>query len=151
MGLLASLLSAVFGSAKDVVSKRLSFHLHGTVSTFASFAFALPYYLLVLAVLFVVEQETFTWSLPFLGLLLLRSLTDTVAEWMKMHAFAHGDLSLVACFFSLSPLFLLFTSPLLTPDRLSVEEVLAVVLVVGGSLVLVYRPSSVSWGAQKKG
>jgi drug/metabolite transporter (DMT)-like permease len=151
MGLLAALLSTAFSSAKDLVSKRLADRLHGTISTFASFAFALPYYVVVLAVLFVLEVETFTWSLGFLALVFARSVTDTLAEWMKMHAFAHADLSLVACFFSLSPLFLLITSPLITGDPLSVPGAVAVVLVVGGSLVLVYRPSTHRWAAQKTG
>src|SRR5262249_12314538 len=64
---------------------------------------------------------------------------------------AHGDISLVASFLSLSPLFLLFTSPLITGDPLSGPGLLAVVLVVGGSLLLVYRPSAAGWAAQKKG
>jgi drug/metabolite transporter (DMT)-like permease len=151
MGLLAALLSTVFSSSKDLVSKRLAFRLHGTLSTFASFAFALPYYLLVLTVLWLLERETFAWSYTFLALVLARSVTDTMAEWLKMHAFAHADLSLVACFFSLSPLFLLVTSPLITGDALSVPGAVAVILVVGGSLLLVYRSSTHGWAAQKTG
>src|SRR5436305_623414 len=145
MGLLASLLSAVFSSSKDLISKRLAFRLDGMVSTFASFAFALPYYAVALLVLGLLDQETFTWSLAFFVLVLLRSVTDTFAEGMKMHAFAHGDISLVASFFSISPLFLLITSPLITGDRLSVAGVVAVTLVVGGSLLLVYRPRAKGW------
>jgi uncharacterized membrane protein len=90
------------------------------------------------------------WSAAFLVLVLLRSLTDTFAEGMKMHAFAHGDISVVASFFSISPLFLLITSPLITGDRLSVPGVVAVVLVVGGSLLLVYRPGAKGWAGQRK-
>jgi drug/metabolite transporter (DMT)-like permease len=151
MGVLASLLSATFSAAKDLLSKRLAFRLDGMTSTFASFAFALPYYVLLLIVLFALGYETFSWSLAFLTLVLLRSVTDTLAEGMKMYAFAHGDISVVATFFSISPLFLLITSPLITGDRLRVLETVAVILVVGGSLLLVYRPGSASWAAQKKG
>jgi drug/metabolite transporter (DMT)-like permease len=151
MGFLAALLSAVFSSSKDLLSKRLAFRLDGTVSTFASFGFALPFYILLLAVLFLLGLETFEWSLLFLVLVLLRSLTDTCAEWMKMYAFAHGDISIVATFFSLSPLFLLITSPLITRDPLGLPDVVAVVLVVGGSLLMVYRPAQTGWAAQKKG
>src|SRR5438128_5587010 len=50
MGFLAAVLSAGLSSAKDLLSKRLAFRLDGTVSTFASFFFALPYYVVVLAV-----------------------------------------------------------------------------------------------------
>jgi drug/metabolite transporter (DMT)-like permease len=151
MGFLAATLSAVLATAKDLVSKRLASLLDATVSTFASFAFALPFYAVVLAVLFFLGQETFACSLSFLVLVVLRSVTDTLAEGMKMHAFSHGDISVVASFASLSPLFLLITSPLITGDRLSLPGVAAVILVVGGSLLLVYRPTDVSWAAQKKG
>jgi drug/metabolite transporter (DMT)-like permease len=150
MGLLASLLSAVFSSAKDLMSKRLAFQLDGTTSTFASFAFALPFYVVVLAVLLLLGREVVTWSVAFLTLVFLRSVTDALAEGMKMHAFAHGDISVVATFFSISPLFLLITSPLITGDPLSVTGAVAVVLVVGGSLLLVYRPSTKGWAGQKR-
>jgi drug/metabolite transporter (DMT)-like permease len=151
VGLLAALLSAVCSSSKDLVSKKLAFRLDGTASTFASFAFALPYYLVVLAILAALGEETFSYSLGFLAVLFLRSVTDAFAEGLKMHALAHGDLSVVTTFFSLSPLFLLVTSPLLTGDPLSLPGVFAVVLVVAGSLALVYRPSEKGWASQKKG
>jgi drug/metabolite transporter (DMT)-like permease len=151
MGLVAALLSALFSSSKDLLSKRLAFRLDGTVSTFASFAFALPFYVLVLTALALLGVEIFEWSPLFLLFVLLRSTTDTFAEWMKMYAFAHGDISVVATFFSLSPLFLLITSPLITGDPLGLPEVAAVVLVVGGSLLVVYRPSKTDWAAQRKG
>ena len=88
MGLALALLSCFFATAKDLVSKRLAGQLDGTVSTFASFAFAVPYYLLVLGVLYLFGQEPFAITRAFLLLVLLRSITDTFAEWMKMYAFA---------------------------------------------------------------
>ncbi|HWG47260.1 MAG TPA: EamA family transporter [Gemmataceae bacterium] len=151
MGLLAALLSALFSSSKDLMSKRLAFRLDGTASTFASFAFALPFYVLLLAGLYLFGHEAFTYSLAFLTLVLLRSITDTFAEWMKMYALGHGDLSVVAIAFSLSPLFLLVTSPLITRVPITWAEVVAVLLVVGGSMLMVYRPSAANWTAQKKG
>jgi drug/metabolite transporter (DMT)-like permease len=151
MGLLAAFLGAFFSASKDLISKRLASRLDGTVSTFASFCFALPYYVLLLAVLFLGGEKTFTLSRAFLLLVFLRSLTDTFAEWMKMHALAQGDISVVASFFSLSPLFLLITSPLITGDTPSVVGVVAVCLVVGGGLILMYRPSTKGWAAQRKG
>src|SRR5579859_4069813 len=129
MGLLLAFVASTLATAKDLLSKRLASRLDGTASTFASFAFALPFYVVALAVLRLLGLEVFTWSLPFLGLVLLRSSTDTIAEGLKMHAFNHGDISIVATFFSLAPLFLLFTSPLITGDRLTWTEVVAVILV----------------------
>lgn len=151
MGFLAALLSTLFSSSKDLLSKRFAYKIDGTVSTFASFWFALPFYLVVLGVLYLLGVETFEWSLLFWGLVVVRSITDTFAEWMKMYAFAHGDISLVATFFSLSPLFLLITSPLITRDPLMVPDVVAVVLVVVGSLLIVYRPGHTSWAGQGRG
>jgi drug/metabolite transporter (DMT)-like permease len=151
MGILAALLSTVFATAKDLVSKRLAAQLDSLVSTFASFAFALPYYLLLLAVLFLLGREQFDFSLAFLGLVFLRSVTDTFAEGMKMYALAHGDISLVATFLSLSPLFLLIASPLLTGDPLTEVGVVAVLLVVAGSLLVVYRPNHAEGPSQTKG
>jgi drug/metabolite transporter (DMT)-like permease len=151
MGLLAALLSTLFSSGKDLMSKRLAYRLDGTVSTFASFAFALPFYAVLLAILWLLDLEVFTFSRVFLLLVLLRSLTDTFAEWMKMHAFAHGDLSLVALVLSLSPLLMLITSPLLTGDPLSVAEVVSVFLVVLGTVLMVYRPTGHKGPSQKKG
>jgi drug/metabolite transporter (DMT)-like permease len=136
MGLSLAVLSCFFATAKDLVSKRLAAQLDGTVSTFASFAFAVPYYVAVLLGLYLLGYEHWEYSLAFLGLVLLRSITDTFAEWMKMYAFAYGDISVVASFFSLSPLFLLFLSPFVTGDELSWTDGVAVLLVVAGSLLV---------------
>jgi len=150
MGFFAAALSAVFSSSKDLLSKRLALRLDGTSSTFASFAFALPFYIAALAFLHWLGLERFERSVPFLVLILLRSVTDTFAEGLKMHAFAHGDISIVATFFSLSPLLLLITSPLITGDPLHTVDVVAVVLVVAGGLLMVYRPSTAGWAAQRR-
>jgi drug/metabolite transporter (DMT)-like permease len=150
MGLIAALASAVLASAKDLVSKRLAFRLDGTTSTFASFAYALPFYVLILAVMYLMGEETFAISWAFLLLVLLRSITDTLAEWLKMSAFTHGDISLVVSFFSLSPVIMLFTSPLITGDVPSFWGSAAVVIVTIGSLLLVYRPTSAGFASQKK-
>jgi drug/metabolite transporter (DMT)-like permease len=151
MGLFLAFIATTLSTSKDLISKRLASRLDGTASTFASFAFALPYYVVLLAVLWLLGNRTFALSLPFLGLVFLRSSTDTIAEGLKMHAFNHGDISVVSTFFSLAPLFLLIASPLITDDPLTLTEALAVVLCVAGSLALVYNPKSAGWGEQKKG
>jgi drug/metabolite transporter (DMT)-like permease len=151
MGLFFSFLSALFSTSKDLLSKRLAFRMDGTTSTFTSFAYALPYYAVALGVLYLLGEEQFTLTRSFLVLVLLRSVTDTFAEGMKMHAFSHGDISIVATFFSLSPLFMLIVMPLITADVPSVAEAAAVLLVVGGSVAMVYRPSSAHWAGQQRG
>jgi drug/metabolite transporter (DMT)-like permease len=151
MGLALAIFSCVFATAKDLVSKRLAGQLDGTVSTFASFAFAVPYYVLVLGVLYLFGQEPFAITRAFLLLELLRSITDTFAEWMKMYAFAYGDISVVSSFFSLSPLFLLFLSPFITEDEPSLTAGLGVLVVVAGSLLVVRRQPAKEAVSQRKG
>jgi drug/metabolite transporter (DMT)-like permease len=141
MGILAALCSAVFSSSKDIISKKMAARIDGLASTFASFAFALPFYVVVLAVLSIAGYDIFDFSMAFWWLVLARALTDSFAEGMKMYAFAHGDISLVTLVFSLSPAFLLLLSPLLTGDELSVAGTIAVLVIVLGSMALVWRPS----------
>lgn len=136
MGISLALLCAFFSSSKDIVSKRLAARVSGSVSAAASFLFALPYYLLVLAILGALGYESFTLSSAFLGYVLLRSTTDVFAEYFKMSAFRFGDLSLVAPFLALTPFFLLITSPLVTGDRLTPLGITGVLLVLGGNLSL---------------
>jgi uncharacterized membrane protein len=136
MGILFSLVCALFSSSKDLVSKKLAFTVTGAVSAFASFTFALPYYLVLLLGLWMAGYETFALSREFLILVLLRSATDVCAEWFKMSAFRHGDISLVAPFLSLTPLFLLLTSPLITGDRPAPIAILGVLLIITGNFAL---------------
>lgn len=151
MGILLSLISAIFSTSKDVVSKRLSYDVDSTVSTFASFFFALPFYLVFMAALYLTGADSLEASSGFLILVLLRALTDTAAEWLKMAAFSHGDLSIVSLFLSMSPIFLLFTSPLITGDDLPLSGVIATLLTVVGSMIVVYRPREGERGVSTKG
>jgi drug/metabolite transporter (DMT)-like permease len=151
MGVVAAFLSAFFSGAKDLVSKRLAFQLDGNASSFASFAFALPYYILLLGGMYLLGVQPQPLTRAFLTYVVLRALTDVFAEGMKMHAIARGDISVVASFAALSPLFLLIVAPLLTDDWPSITGALAVFVVVGGGLLLVYRPSTTGWGASRAG
>ncbi len=145
----AGLFSAACAAGKDLLSKRLSFRIDGATSTFASFAFALPFYLAALTILYALGLSKFG-STIFIIFVLARAVTDTLAEGLKMYAFAHGDISIVATIFSINPLFLLILSPWITGDHLSWLGLGAMLLVTLGSLVLVYRPSSANWASQKK-
>jgi drug/metabolite transporter (DMT)-like permease len=105
---------------------------------------------LTILVLSLCGYDVFDHSLTFFALVVLRSVTDTFAEAMKMYALAYGDISVVASFFSLSPLFLLFISPWITEDSITAVGVVAVLLIVAGSLLMVYRPTGKDWAGQKK-
>jgi uncharacterized membrane protein len=150
-GISAALFSAVCATAKDIVSKRLAGDVPGRVSEFASFLFALPYYLILLAILAVLGIETFTISGSFFTFVLLRGLSDTAAEWMKMNALGASDLSFVACFLALSPVFLIITSPILTGDPISHGEIVALILVCIGTIIVAWRPGQTLAVRDKKG
>ena len=154
MGLVIAIVCAFFQSAKDLVSKKLAFSVSGVVSAFASFVFALPFYAVLLFALWAAGLESFIFSSRFIQYVVIRSITDVAAEWLKMSALRRGEISLLACFFNLGPLFLLVTSPLITGDQTSPLGVLAVVTVVAGSLITVYDPNAKGTGgfsAQKSG
>lgn len=142
MGIIAALISALFSTSKDLVSKRLSFSVDGTTSTFASFAFALPFYILLIVALYLAGLENFEIGVGFVLLVLIRSITDAAAEWLKMTALGLGEISLVVCFFSLSPVFLAVASPLITGDQLSVLGIVGLILIAAGSIVVIFRPRS---------
>jgi drug/metabolite transporter (DMT)-like permease len=150
MGIFAVFLSAVFSTSKDIVSKKLAVRIDGTASTFASFAFALPFYVAILVVLWLRDADIFSFSGMFWLLVMLRAVTDVFAEWMKMYAFAHADIAVVSIAFSMSPLCVLALTPILTSDQPSLSSAVAVVLVVAGSVAAVYRPSHPDWAKQKK-
>lgn len=139
MGILAALLSACASSAKDLVSKSLAHKVRADLSTFASFLFALPYYLAILAILWAVRGEGIILSRDFLLLVLVRGLTDVLAEGCKMRAFAVGDVSLVSGLLSLSPLILAGISPFITGDRVEFSEVIGIGVIVFGGLLLIRR------------
>lgn len=135
MGISLAFLTAFFITAKDVVSKRVSASVDGTVSTFASFVYALPFYLVALLSLWALGYEDFHLSPGFFGLVILRSISDAVAEWCKMSAFAYGELSTLSPFLSLTPLFLLPIAPYLTGDEITLRGSVGVAFVVVGCVL----------------
>ena len=139
MGILACLIGAFTFSAKDVVSKLLSVRVDGTSSTFASFAFAVPYYLLVLLIAWQLGLEDFVVGPQFAMLVVFRALTDSGAEWFKMQALASGEISLLVSFLYLSPVFVLFLAPFITGDVMSWQGMLGVCVVSSAGVVLAVR------------
>jgi drug/metabolite transporter (DMT)-like permease len=142
IGIITTLGAATLASSKDLVSKKLASVLDGTASSFASFLFALPFYVLLLTGLWLMGKESFMITTPFLILVVLRAITDSATEWFKMSAFSVGDISLVAPIIALFPIFLLVVSPIINHDQVSTSGTLAVIVAVIGSLVLVWKPST---------
>jgi uncharacterized membrane protein len=139
MGFLVALISAFCSTAKDIVSKSLATKVHADVSTFASFLFALPFYLVVMVVVSLFGVQTLSYTGSFFALVLARSITDVFAEGFKMKAFAAGDISLVTSFMALSPLILALLSPFITGDTVTTHDFIALGFIVCGSLFLIRR------------
>lgn len=139
-GLFAALSAAAFSTFKDLVSKKLASSLAGIHSAFASFLYALPYYVVVLSILYLAGAEEFVFSKTFFLYVGLRALTDAAAEWLKMKAFSLGDISYVSSFLGVTPAFVLLTSPLLTGDSIPKEGVFSILLIVVGGIIITYRP-----------
>jgi len=148
MGIIATLLAACAATAKDLVSKSVASKVNPDISTFASFLFALPFYAIILAALYLYGEPSGSLSQTFLALVLMRGISDVCAEGCKMRAFEKGDVSLVSGLLSLSPLFLTIISPFITGDVIHRSEVLGVVLIVLGGLVLVKRDRTTGKVAQ---
>ena len=148
MGIIAALISACTASAKDLVSKSVASRVHPDISTFASFLYALPCYGLIFVALYFSGEEWIGLSQKFFILVLMRGLSDVVAEGCKMRAFEKGDVSLVSGLLSLSPLILAVVSPFITGDTVKALEVFGILLIVAGGLVLVSRDRSTGKEAQ---
>lgn len=140
MGILAAILSAFLSAIKEIVSKKLSGKVDATVSTFASFAFAVPYYLVVIALCWLSGFENFKFAPGFFYWIIFRSLSDAFAELFRMHAYKYGDLSVVSSLFSLYPIILLITSPLITGDKLTAAGAVSVIVTIVGTIVILYKP-----------
>jgi drug/metabolite transporter (DMT)-like permease len=139
MGIIGALLAACTSTAKDLVSKAVASKVHPDISTFASFFFALPFYAVIFAALYLYGEPASTLSRTFLALVVMRGISDVCAEGCKMRAFEKGDVSLVSGLLSLSPLFLAIVSPCITGDRIRSSEIAGIILIVIGGLVLVRR------------
>ncbi len=135
MGFIFAFSAAFLIAAKDIVSKSVSTKVSGTISTIASFLYALPFYLILLAIFWFFGLEHFNVTGAFFGFVVLRAISDIGAEWCKMTALSKGDLSIVTAFYSISPVFLLVLSPLITGDKITTSGAIGVLLVGAGTLI----------------
>jgi len=132
----AAFSAMIFTSLKDMVSKRLAGSVDGTVSTLASFAYTIPYYSASLLVAILLGFPLGDIGVSFWILVGLRSSTDALAEWLKMTALGHADISLVSPFFALSPVILLILGPVFTGDHITIWGGVGVLLTVLGTIGL---------------
>jgi uncharacterized membrane protein len=149
MPIFACIIGSLASTIRDLYSKSLSNQVPGIVSASASFIYALPIYLILLLLAYIFGYEDFQLGSSFLLLVILRSSTDAMAEWLKMCSLKGTDISLVSPFFSLAPLFLLFTSPVITGDNISDQGLLGVLIVVIGTIVVGLKSFSYSKANRK--
>lgn len=150
-GILAALISTFFATSKDLLSKKLSEKVHGNVSAFASFLYAIPWYFLIMGIAYMTGIPVLEYGSAFFLYVLLRAITDSFAEFFKMHALAKGDISFIANFLSLSPVFLLFTAPLITGEHIDGLGLFGVILICLGTISFVYHPMEIKAGIPWKG
>lgn len=145
-GILAIFTSTIFATAKDLVSKKISSDMHGNVSACTSFIFALPWYIILLTLASILGFQPFSYTGQFLIFVCIRAITDSVAEFSKMHALSHGEISFIANFFSLTPLFLIFIAPIITGDGITKMGFIGIAIIVLGTLLLLKAPiESIPW------
>lgn len=135
-GIAFSLLCATTASAKDLLSKKLAFQLDGVTSAFTSFLFALPYYAVLLLVLWLLGYEQFICTRIFFTFVLLRSVSDVAAEWLKMSSYRYGDISLVSIVFAIQPLIITLFSFVFLSERPTPIAFAGIIIIVVGTLLL---------------
>jgi len=84
---------------------------------------------------------------------MLRAVSDSFAEFFKMHAFTHAELSVVSSIFSLNLVILLLISPIVTGDIPNSTGAIGVILSALGSFFIVTNktPSKSEGKSSKKG
>lgn len=139
LGTFLALLSSVCMASRELLSKRISADASGTVSAFATFLFALPFYLVLWTALLFCGVESARVESGFWFWIVCRALSDVGAEWSKMVAISYGELSLVSCVLALTPVIVLVLSPIITGDPITGYHIVGLLIVVSGSLLAVYR------------
>jgi len=138
-----ALLAAVSESLKNLFSKHGLRTVSPQLAALAASATPIP---LLLGILL------FTDSIPALGpqyipALLLSGTLNVLALFQFMRALQASDMSLTIPFISFTPIFLLFTSPLLVDDVPKTPDVAGIVCIVAGAYLLQIQSKHQGWFA----
>ncbi|MEX0772123.1 MAG: EamA family transporter [Balneolales bacterium] len=129
--LLFAFLTAFFESMKDLFGKMGLGQLNEFVIAWAMMAFSLPFLLPLLFFINIPELNgAYAWAL-FIG-----GSINTLSIFLYMKAIQASDLSITVPMVTFTPLFLLFTSPLILGEYPSLQGLLGVLLTVLGSYML---------------
>ena len=135
MWLFLSLLTAVFTSAQDIISKRVSTRISPYVTVWAVSFFAIPF----LGICFFWEHPSVHAPVFWLALV-ATTMTLTTASVYFFKAIEASDLTLSIPLLSFTPLMLLITSPLIVGEFPKPLGIAGMVLIVIGCYVLFYHP-----------
>jgi uncharacterized membrane protein len=139
MWLLLSFLTAALTSTQDILAKRLSGNASPYLIAFGWVFFSLP--ILGLALL---GEHGVVLGSNFWLVLVVDALTLTLSSVCLFKAIQAGDLSETVPLLSLTPIFLLVTSPIMVHEFPSPHGLLGIVLIVAGSWMLYYRRGDVT-------
>ncbi len=135
------LLAALSESFKDLTSKHSLREISPLHAGLAASAIPIP---LLLGFLFVGD------GLPALGpsyhlALAIGGTLNILALWQFMRALQASDLSLAVPFISFTPVFLMFTSPLLVGDMITIQDIAGILCIVGGAYLLQAQGNEEGW------
>ena len=131
--------TAVFSSIKDVISKQGLKNVDEYLVTWASRFFALP---LLLPLLFFIEIPPI--GDQFLLVLFVILFLQIIANILYFRSLKLADLSVTVPLISLTPIFLLITSPVIVGEIPRWVDLVGIFFIVGGSYCL-------NWNQQKQG
>ena len=136
-----ALLVAISESLKDLCCKQGLRTVSPQVAALAASAIPVP---LLLGIVLLTD------SLPSLGphyfqALLIGGTLNVLALFQFMRALRASDLSLAVPFVSFTPIFLLFTSPLLIDDVPDTQDLAGILCIVAGAYLLQIRSTHQGW------
>ncbi len=132
--LVFAILTAFFESLKDVSSKRSLRNLDVYIVAWSANIFAVVFLIPLLLLAGIPKIDSQFWIALFIG-----GSLNVVSFTLYIRAIQIADLSLTVPLVTLTPLFLLFTSPLIVHENPTVADAIGILLIVIGSYVLNLR------------
>ena len=129
-----AILTAFFESLKDVSSKRSLRNLDVYIVAWVANIFAVIFLIPLLLIAGIPTIDAQFWIALFIG-----GSLNVVSFTLYIRAIQIADLSLTVPLVTLTPLFLLFTSPLIVHENPTVADAIGILLIVVGSYVLNLR------------
>lgn len=130
-----ALLTAIFASLRDLVSKRALQRIGDEyIITWSSRFLALPFFLPLLFYQFFEQPPT--WDSALAGTIAVVLVLQVISNIFYFRAIKLSDLSITVPMISFTPLFLLVTSPLIVGEYPGRWDIMGMLFIVGGSYIL---------------